>query len=73
MLLKMRKYYYAAEKLAIAKKLGYETISEAIVGEYRKLKSARKVGRLFGMESNSIRFALIDLGEKRNGRGGNHR
>lgn len=66
----MRNFRYAAEKLKAAKALGYSSISEALIGEYRILKSARKVGVLLGLTSNGVRFALKDIGEPINGPGG---
>ena len=66
----MERYHYYNDKLKIANDLGHKTISEALVFEYRKTKSARKVGVLFGMTSNGVRFALHRIGEPVQGHGG---
>jgi hypothetical protein len=65
-----KRFRFSEAKLKAAKKLGYKSISEAIVKQYRMLKSARKVGMLMGMTSNGIRFALKDFGETIAPRGG---
>ena len=67
---KMRAFRFKEERTQIAISLGYDSIQEALIAEYRKLKSARKVGVLFGMTSNGVRFAIKALGEKTNGPGG---
>lgn len=60
---KARNFRQKEYKLEVAKQLGYNYISEALVKEYRKLKSARKVGKLMGFTSAGVRFALAALGE----------
>jgi hypothetical protein len=65
-----KRFRFNQQKLKSAKKLGYECISEAIIKEYRKLKSARKVGEMIGMTSNGVRFALKAFGENVAGPGG---
>jgi hypothetical protein len=65
-----KRFRFNQQKLTAAKKLGYGCISEAIVKEYRKLKSASKVGKMMGMTSNGVRFALKDFGEDVAGPGG---
>jgi hypothetical protein len=60
---KVRKFRQVDDKLKAANKLGYSYISEALIKEYRNLKSARKVGELLGFTSAGVRFALVALGE----------
>ena len=60
---KIRNFRQADVKLKTAKKLGYDYISEALIKEYRNLKSAKKVGELLGFTSAGVRFALTALGE----------
>lgn len=67
---KMRTFRFKEEKTQIAINLGYDSIQEALIAEYRKFKSVRKVGALFGMTGNGVRVAIKDLGEKTNGPGG---
>jgi hypothetical protein len=68
----MERFHYHDDKLKIAESMGYTTVSEALKTEYRKIRSARRVGYLFGMSSNGVRFALHRLGEPLIGRGGHH-
>lgn len=67
---KMRAFRFKEERTKIAISLGYDSIQQALIQEYRKLRSAKKVGLLFGMTSNGVRFAIKALGEKTNGPGG---
>jgi hypothetical protein len=67
---KVRTFRFKEERTQIAISLGYDSIQEALIAEYHKLKSARKVGALFGMTGNGVRFAIKAFGEKTNGPGG---
>ena len=75
---KIRKYAYYNDRLELAKKLGYEFISEATVKLYKKHKSIRHVGRILnisgvsvGQEIKSIqkKYGIVKIGP----RGGNHK
>jgi EAL domain-containing protein (putative c-di-GMP-specific phosphodiesterase class I) len=65
-----KRFRHFNSKIEAAHRLGYSTISEALVTEYRKLRSARKIGDLLGLTSNGVRFALHDFGVKVAGPGG---
>ena len=64
-------FTYRQEKIELAKKLGYTYISEGIVEVYRKTKSQRKTGKIFGyFDKYSIRRVLNFIGEPTNPPGG---
>ena len=67
---KMR-YLFRSDRLAAARRWGYRYISESIVKEYRKTKSARKTGaRLGGLTADAIRAFLHKINEPDTGPGG---
>lgn len=54
-------FNFAAEKQTIAEGLGYRTIEDAIIGEY-KTGTLRSVARIFGVTPGAIRYCLLRLG-----------
>ena len=67
---KNRRWNYYAERLRKANELGYDYLIEAIVFEYRRLKSFNKVAKVFGLTSSGIQAILQAFGEPRNSPGG---
>ena len=71
---KLDKLYYLAnwrqERLALAKELGFDYISESTIKLYRKHKSLRVVGKILGVSDICIRQQLEKFGEPRMPPGG---
>ena len=64
-------YNWRVQRLEAARDLGYEYISECIVSEYRKTRSAAKVGQIQGgISPERIRRFLKQIGEPINPPGG---
>ena len=63
-------FAYKADKLELAKSLGFNYISEAIVSLYRQNKSTKKTGELLEIGSVAIGYMLKKFGEPLRGRGG---
>ena len=55
---KTHQYYYRDDRLKMAKKYGYEFISEATVELYKKHQSSQKVGKMLEVSGNSILLEL---------------
>jgi hypothetical protein len=58
------------ERLALAKELGFNHISESTIKLYRKHKSLRVVGKILGVSDICIRQQLEKFGEPRMPPGG---
>jgi hypothetical protein len=67
---KDHKYSYREDRLEIARKLGYNFISEATVKLYRKYKSTKKVSTLLKISTAGVLTELKFLGEPRMSQGG---
>ncbi len=66
-------YHGRAGLKLIAETNGYKYISEMMHSEYIKLKSFRKVGKLFGITWYAVRYHIKKMGCNINGRGGANR
>jgi hypothetical protein len=67
---KIYKYAYRQDRLKIAKKMGYNFISEATVKLYRKYRSTNKVASILNVSTAAVLSELKSLGEPRMSRGG---
>jgi hypothetical protein len=63
-------FSYKAEKLKLAKSLGFNYISEAIISLYRQTKSTRKTGELLQIGAAGIGHILKKFDEPLRGPGG---
>ena len=52
------RFSYREDRLAQAKQMGFQFISECVVELYRRYKSSYKVGRMLGLHSDTI---LVEL------------
>lgn len=64
------KYYYRSDRLEIAKKFGFNFISQATIMLYRKYQSTEKVAKLLYVTDTTIRSELIRHQEPLIKRGG---
>lgn len=64
------RFKHRQDRLRIARELGYLYISQAIICEYRKLKSTILVGELLGLTSPSVLVFLRWAGEPMAHQGG---
>jgi hypothetical protein len=62
-------FNYREDKMEISNCLGYDYISEAIIKEYFKLKSEKRVAGIFNLTEPAIRYQLKKWNIKRNKRG----
>ena len=67
---KDHKYSYREDRLGIARKLGYNFISEATVKLYRKYKSTKKVSAFLKISTAGVLAELKFLNEPRMSQGG---
>lgn len=61
------------EKLEIAKRRGFKTVEAAYANLYGQYQSCSKVGEIFGMTGEAMRYQLKKIGVPLRGRGGNNR
>jgi hypothetical protein len=66
-------YSYRSDRLKMAKKLGFNYISECTAKLYYKHQSASKVAELLKLSTAGVLVELKKLGVERRNRGGNHK
>ncbi len=62
-------YSDGAEQLKIAEGLGYKTVAQAMIHEYKKYQSCKKMEPIFGITEDGINKRLRALGVKMRKRG----
>lgn len=66
-------YSYYDDRIKIAKSLGFDSITEAIIKTYRKNQSTEKTGKIFEFSPTAIAYILKKFNEPMRGPGGANR